>query len=318
MDVRLQINSQSTQFEQMAQQFGLEPKGNQITIPPSFGSGFIRYYSLPYQIQVHHYRYNLNQEIEVQGINPADTGLYMINVNLSNRILSKNIGDEPMQLSRAGGSGMLFYSPGFNSRGKNEIGAAYEVLFFSFPKETLNLINESSFISDLSNLEKFCIYDELQEETDNQIRNWFDPQRSRQNLFQDQGMLLQILGKILDQFNQRESAPSSKLKIQDVERQFMAREILMNHIYGNPPAINELAEILHVSPSKLKSDFKSVFGKSVYNYYLSKKMEVAKELISRRSGTVAEIGYQLGYSNISQFSAQFKKHFGRTPSQFLA
>ena len=45
-------------------------------------------------------------------------------------------------------------------------------------------------------------------------------------------------------------------------------------------------------------------------------MEVAKAMVEQKEGTIAEIGYKLGYSNIAQFSAQFKKHFGQSPSQF--
>jgi len=44
-------------------------------------------------------------------------------------------------------------------------------------------------------------------------------------------------------------------------------------------------------------------------------LNTAKDLISEGEGTISEIGYRLGYSNISQFSAQFKKQFGFSPSE---
>ena len=121
----------------------------------------------------------------------------------------------------------------------------------------------------------------------------------------------------MEQFANRKSKPSHKLNLQDVEKQFKVKEVLLSHIYGNAPTLTMLAEMTHISTSKLKNDFKSVFGMPVYQYYLKKKMEIAKKLILSKSATVAEIGYQLGYSNTSQFSAQFKKHFGKNPSQLM-
>ena len=41
----------------MAAQLGIVPQDNLLTIPAHLGEGFIRYFELPYDIQLHHYRY---------------------------------------------------------------------------------------------------------------------------------------------------------------------------------------------------------------------------------------------------------------------
>lgn len=315
MKVKLKINRHTTQFEQMAQAFYLEPINNRLIIPEALGHGFVEFYDLPYEIQVHHYAYNLKKEIEVQGENKEEDGLYMININLSNRLLDKKIGDNQMRLSKAGGSGALFYSPGFNSQGKNELNVKYEILFFAFPKETFQMINTINAVKELSQIGRFCIYDELSPENERLLNNWLAMEEKSKNPFVANGLLLQVLGKIVNQFANRETSPSSKLNIQDVQRQFMVKELIIQNIYGNLPTLEEIAQQIYISPSKLKTDFKSVFGKSVYQFYLSKKMETARQLLMAKKGTIAEIGHELGYSNTSQFSAQFKKHFGVNPSK---
>ena len=104
--------------------------------------------------------------------------------------------------------------------------------------------------------------------------------------------------------------------MKDVELQLKVKEILQNHIFGIAPTIETLSKTLNISKSKLKSDFKALFGQTIYQYYLERKMKIAHNLVSNKEGTIAEIGYRLGYSNISQFSSQFKKQFGISPSQF--
>lgn len=314
MKVTLQINSRTTQFEQMARQFGLSPTGNTLHIPPAMGEGFIRYFEMPYQIQCHHYRYKLNSKIEVSGINHQEDGLYMLNINLSNRILRKNIGESPRQLSREGKSGVVFYAPGYHSNGSNEIDQEFEIVFFAFPRQTLENKLTSPGILELSKQPQFCMYAELPDQIDQQLRAGLEVTPDS-HPFLTEGKLLAALGAILELFANRKYLPSAGLNIQDVERQFKVKEILMAHIYGNLPTIDVIADQVHTSQSKLKSDFKSIFGNSIYQYYLSKKMETAKALLTNQEGTIAEIGYRLGYSNIAQFSARFKKHFGVSPSK---
>jgi len=105
------------------------------------------------------------------------------------------------------------------------------------------------------------------------------------------------------------------LKTDDIEKLLKIKGVLNSHIYGTAPTINELSSQINMSPSQLKSKFKSLFGSSIYQYYLKSKLNVAEGLLKEGKGTISEIGYRLGYSNISQFSAQFKKHFGVSPSR---
>ena len=317
MKVFLKLDSNVTQIEQMAQAFEIEMSQNQLIIDGSIGKGFISYYSLPYQIQVHHYQYQLNKLIEVQSENAIDNGLFIIQVNLSHRLLKKSLNEKTFHLTNSKGSGTLFYSPGYSSRGRNEIDQQFEVLFFGFPRTTLPFILAPGSFAPIFELEKFCIYDELPASINQKIESWLNLTTTESNGLIGKGLLLQILGNIIEHFSNRSNIPSSRLKLNDIERQMVVKEILLNNIFGKPPTLESIAKELKISVSKLKNDFKSVFGQPIYQYYLENKMKMAKNLLIANHGTVSEIGYQLGYTNISQFAAQFKKHFGVTPSQIL-
>jgi AraC-like DNA-binding protein len=102
------------------------------------------------------------------------------------------------------------------------------------------------------------------------------------------------------------------LQIQQVEH------YLNNHLFHDFPGIEMLAAKFNLSETKLKTSFKNHFGKSVYQYFQTKKMHVAMELLQENELLVKEISYKLGYENTSKFSAVFKKHFGVLPSQIHA
>ena len=82
-------------------------------------------------------------------------------------------------------------------------------------------------------------------------------------------------------------------------------------------SITDLAKRHGVSISKLKRDFKSLFGMSVYKFYNHSRMDEAYRRLNSGQFTVTEVGYDLGYSNLSKFSEMFKRIKGISPRQAL-
>ncbi|MEL6868071.1 MAG: AraC family transcriptional regulator, partial [Bacteroidota bacterium] len=286
MKITIEIKESRSQLEQMAAQLGIPPVDGLLQIPPVMGEGFCRLYSLPYGIQLHHYQYCLNRQVEVQSINEVDTGMYILNINLSQKLLDKQIEDRQHWLSREGKSGVLFYSPGNNSKGKNEINLPFEVVFFSIPQRSMQQFLDSLHSSSQNLGSFFCHYAELDDELTQELLDTLRPKEA-QNLFFQQGKLLEILGKILSLFY-REAwrSKSSGLKLPDVELLLQVKAMLNSHLYGSAPTIDELARQVNMSPSQLKSKFKSLLGHSIYQYYLKSKLSEAKRLLEQRTGTV--------------------------------
>ncbi len=73
------------------------------------------------------------------------------------------------------------------------------------------------------------------------------------------------------------------------------------------PPQKELAREFALSESTLKRHFKAVYGKTMYEYYLEKKMGLAKRLLQEKKISVTETAYRLGYEKVSAFISMFKK-----------
>ena len=95
--------------------------------------------------------------------------------------------------------------------------------------------------------------------------------------------------------------------------------LLLKDKLSNAEKINldEISYKLGFSKSYIKSQFKKSTGKSIIQYYISMKIDKAKELLSQNKFTVSEIADLLGFASIFYFSRQFKLHTDMSPSEYL-
>jgi len=77
-----------------------------------------------------------------------------------------------------------------------------------------------------------------------------------------------------------------------------------------------LTDNLHMEYSYLSGLFSSIEGRTIENYFISQRIEKAKELLVYGEKNLSEIAFELDYSSVAHLSAQFKKITGLTPSHF--
>lgn len=99
-----------------------------------------------------------------------------------------------------------------------------------------------------------------------------------------------------------------------VKRMMQVESILVSNLSIAPPAVAELARIAMMSESKLKTVFKKTYGLSPYEYYQKNRMLKARQLLNKRTYSVKEIGRELGFQNLSNFTIAYKKAFNTLPS----
>lgn len=85
---------------------------------------------------------------------------------------------------------------------------------------------------------------------------------------------------------------------------------------SEPLSGDDLAREFGVSRNTLMRHFKSTFRITMYEYCLSKKMERATHLLETTLLPITDIALSVGYSTPSSFTDAFRRHFGKSPSQF--
>jgi AraC-like DNA-binding protein len=122
-------------------------------------------------------------------------------------------------------------------------------------------------------------------------------------------LLLQVLG-ILERRTLVATAPAGSSR--DAARIYEARDYLAQH-YVNPPNITELARRIGLNRTKLKESFRRILGFTIYDYVLRLRMERAAEMLVTGDHDIAQVAYAVGYEYPANFTAAFKRHFGRLP-----
>jgi len=115
----------------------------------------------------------------------------------------------------------------------------------------------------------------------------------------------------------RETLAGGGMHIDDIKAIYAIKLHLQSKL-DEPPDIASLAKEAGMSQPKLRKLFKQAFGKGVFEYYQTARMQEAARLLKEEGLTVSEAGYRLGFSNLSHFSKVFEQYIGMKPKKYSA
>ena len=125
----------------------------------------------------------------------------------------------------------------------------------------------------------------------------------------------ELVCKLLMELEKRDEKRLYALNIHDIQTIYKIKEKMLEQL-GIPPIIRELAISANMSPTKLKRLFKQIFGNSIFSYYQEFRMKEAARLLKDEKLSVSEVGYQLGFTNLSHFSRVFNEYTGMKPKRY--
>lgn len=102
----------------------------------------------------------------------------------------------------------------------------------------------------------------------------------------------------------------------EVTAKIQKAKVLMLESLYEPVSLEEIASLAGMSYSSFRQHFKDYSGSGPATYMRNLRLERAMELLTQTSLTVKEIAYTLNFRSPEYFSLQFKKAFGRSPSDY--
>lgn len=123
------------------------------------------------------------------------------------------------------------------------------------------------------------------------------------------GLLAEELRRLLPQSSRE--GPRQRLRDEEIERIERARE-QMAQALDKPLSLAWLAQAVGLGEHRLRRGFQMRYGMSPQRMLQSLRMEHARVLLEQGC-QVAVAAYRCGYAHPANFSAAFKKHFGRPP-----
>lgn len=147
------------------------------------------------------------------------------------------------------------------------------------------------------------------------IKNIF-LEESIQNKLQLKSKTLNLISSFIRNYNSKNTLSNyENLKLKDIIIANKIEFYLTDNLYNKFTGIEKLSEKFKISPTRLKTVFKSVYGMGIFTYFRQKQMKLAKELLMKNDCKIHEVSRLVGYENVSKFTNAFKTVNGVLPSQ---
>jgi AraC-like DNA-binding protein len=88
--------------------------------------------------------------------------------------------------------------------------------------------------------------------------------------------------------------------------------------YSEPFRVDDLARSCGMSTSAFHRSFQAVTGFSPIQFQKQIRLQRSRLMLMTGAGDVATVGYRVGYDSPSQFSREYRRHFGQPPGRDAA
>lgn len=129
--------------------------------------------------------------------------------------------------------------------------------------------------------------------------------------------ILELLSVYLGEVLELNILASGQVYVSKSERESIleAKRIIDSQL-AFAPGCSKLAQMVHLSTTKLTKGFSAMFGNSIHAYVIEQRLKKAAGLLLDSDLNITEVSAAVGYSKPSNFSAAFKKKYGVLPKQY--
>ena len=310
----------------LVRSFGLQPDGDVIRIPKNLGEGFVIPYNLPEGISVvlsDTFMYD-NLQFHRQATTSQHYFILQFNESFnkgddltmeSNEQHVYNIRKNAVLLTSSLMDAKFFLPKGVRIRSVRII-IGSEMLNNCIGREVADKFLSNYFSMLLKNRNPEIIGTDYRVLMDELIREKIDHPLRMKFIYNRVMLMIEklVTGFIAKLENNNQYI---KLKDDEINRLIKVESLLVKDYSGTPPTIAALSKIAAMSPTKLKRDFKAMYGLPIYEYYQKNRMIRARSLLLEGRYAVKEVGIMVGYSNLGHFAGSFRKEFGLLPSEIV-
>jgi AraC-like DNA-binding protein len=310
------VDSGSGVMFEFAEAIGANISGRFIYIPESKGGGYITGFNWG-NLRMMIRNYHLNEEVVIERTNEFAEGQDDVVIMLSGVFTSASKTEEQLMREKAN---VIICKHAVTSVMDMPSNTIFESVTIAVSREYLRLL--------FGNV-KHSVVETILESNDNfvfetgisadiiraagEIQNQSVPESFESYFYKLK--CEELLCYIFTLLMQREQIPTSNMHIDDIKSIYNIKLRLESNL-NESPNIKSMAIETGMSEPKLRKLFKQTFGKGVFEYYQSLRMQEAAMLLKEKRLTVSEVGYQLGFTNLSHFSRVFEEHIGVKPKKY--
>ncbi len=305
--------------EEYSKILGVPSVDNQVNFPSDIADGYCKAYSFENGLSAIVHNYIVNRDLQFNRLQKKEGGvaIYLIELSMDGNVTYK-VNDAVIKAATKNFHALRVM--GTQSKYKIQFPAGCEVkaVIIYLEKEWIsNNLGENiiRFFNEIKEINYFKEF--IHSKQQKMIAEVFNLQKGHPypGIFV-KSRILTLLNNLLEGFLQRERVLfRENLSEKDFEMLQKIENTLLENLENGFPSIEKLARLALMSESKLKKLFKQAFSMGMYEFFQKHRMIRAKDLIQDGRLSITEVGQRLGYQNLGNFSAAFKKEFNCLPSQ---
>jgi len=314
-------------FPQIAPQLQAVYNDNVLSFDNEIGKGNFYKVDIEPGLRVRKIEVQFKQPVLFMRNSTTNPGYYVIVSNLSEHYLETTTQEKVFKLGYNSENGLYFSSPFLTASYHFKPGITYHLIFVVLGYERvqsfiarqpgaqmdllLTIIDKKHPLYHFEYMDSHFLT--MLKEMDSQLN------ASRPNNLLLHARTLELCYYMLQRVQERQSKGSAKkIHQDDIAKLNEIKQSLMQHYQEPCPPIEQAAREAAMSPTKFKTLFRQMFGDTYYQFYKNVRMHKARELLREQKMNVSEVGYMLGYQNLSKFSKAFKDVFSIAPGEMVA
>jgi AraC-like DNA-binding protein len=310
-------------FEAYCTHYNIEIKDNSITLPKKYGDVHLKRLLLPGDIGVVFGNFNFEMDILTTHVKEIESK-YALWISISEGDSQEfTWADEKMIIDDKKQAKAFLFSSLFqyeHFRRKGTKGKSLVIFIPNYLIETLSKEKSKELL-----LGKFYALKckglslvKLGEDEIDKVFDFFEQWEKHQNYVGLAKYAFQLLEwyfvKLISFINEEDKY--QKLSNEEAQDLFALHNLLHKSISVAKPDLDSFQLTVTTSITRLKKLFQTIYDKTIFEYFTHEKIKKASEVLLSSEKNIAEIAYEFGYANPSNFSEAFKKQYNLTPNEF--
>ena len=124
--------------------------------------------------------------------------------------------------------------------------------------------------------------------------------------------------ELTELYNKKYVAGPSEIVVTSMEDELLrkALSLVEKNIDNSEYSVEDFVSDMAMGRTALYQRIQSITGQSIKEFILDIRLKRAAKLLSESDKTISEVSYMTGFVNPKYFSTIFRKHFGKTPSEY--
>jgi AraC-like DNA-binding protein len=297
-----------------------------VYLPAATGTGFSRMLLLEEGLSVRNLNFSLREDFEFMRLarKTGEEKTFQLYYFLDSINFHFSLNDSAELLSPATFSNILLVSNDLQIRGRFEKNETVKVIIISLSVSWLlkngldSMESCRSILAEGNTKDKGILMMQYPDIADHDIASEINQLHVPGNNFSlpVKANCLKLVERFFGAIEKRSHINLKESQAEHFLQMLKVEKALSEYLTTNLPLIKDLSRTFHMSESNLKKHFRIVYGKNIYEYYLEKKMELAKTMLLQENTSISKVAYSLGYEKVASFSKAFTKLYGILPSQF--